>query len=334
MSYTKFDPKWDYNKIDEIINETVVTPELKKKELSYPNDVKLNLRWERRGQIIEQYKREGREQELYTKAYSYEITGIVGNDDAEFSDDDNLDIDDDTEDYSNLLTTLNLDASPMEAERPPSYTAAPEPDEPAEEEPAADEQTEDTANTPNLGQHEPDKPKSEHKQRQKRISVSQYDTIQNIPKGVISAMNRMLNPCGASRADVLSAFVYIFTNGDCKISDKAMEIVHAYQKTDELVNMNTRLKHIENVLRQHTDMLYSIELVSSFNTYDRRYGANRTKNPKDTDFCEPDNLAMIDKLRQQAHEQKQLENRQRGRDTWDEINHERETWDKMYDKNK
>ncbi len=121
-------------------------------------------------------------------------------------------------------------------------------------------------------------------------------------------------PVSASNADLLSAVVYIFTGGDCEISDKTMKIVERYEAEDNLVVIKNELKQINNTLRHHSETLAAIELCDCYNTYDRRYGSDAPRRgPKNTEFCDQGNLDMLEHLRELAKEQQTEDMRKRGR---------------------
>ena len=152
------------------------------------------------------------------------------------------------------------------------------------------------------------------------ISKSQTDEcIRNIPKSVMDAL-RSLFPCSASKADLVSAAVYIVTNGACEISDKAMELVDNYESDDKLVSIIERLSHLELATKIQTTLLQSIELCTCFNTFDRRYGSTQPrKSPKNTDFREQDNLDMLECLREQAVDQQRIDELERGRQIYNQT---------------
>ena len=131
---------------------------------------------------------------------------------------------------------------------------------------------------------------------------------------------RSLFPCSASKADLVSAAVYIVTNGACEISDKAMELVENYESDDKLVSINERLSHLERATKIQTTLLQSIELCTCFNTFDRRYGSTQPrKSPKNTDFREQDNLDMLECLREQAVDQQRIDELERGRQIYNQT---------------
>lgn len=71
--------------------------------------------------------------------------------------------------------------------------------------------------------------------------------VRDIPESVLDAMRRVI-PKQASNGNLISAFVYIFTNGDCEISPKAMKLVESYtllNKDEEILN---KLTNIEKLL--------------------------------------------------------------------------------------
>ena len=68
------------------------------------------------------------------------------------------------------------------------------------------------------------------------------------------------------------------------------------------------------MLRSQNDMLYSIELCTCYNAFDRRYGSQeRRRSPKDTEFRESGNLDMLARLREQARDQKEVDDIERYR---------------------
>lgn len=129
------------------------------------------------------------------------------------------------------------------------------------------------------------------------------EDIRAVPKSVMQAVRKQF-PETASKADLLSAAIYIFTNGDCEISDRAMEIVKSYRANDTLVSINERLAHLERENKRHLELLQAIELCTCYNAYDRRYGSNEPRRgPKLTEFREQGSLDMLERLREQAKDQ-------------------------------
>lgn len=144
-----------------------------------------------------------------------------------------------------------------------------------------------------------------------------YEDVRSVHKSVMAAMRKAL-PGTASKADLLAAFVYIHTNGDCEISDNAMSIVKAYKAEDRQYDLTerteTRLANIERMLREQRDMIQSVELCTCYNTYDRRYGSKEPRRaPKDTEFREQGNLDMLARLRTQAKDQHKIDDIEKGR---------------------
>ena len=80
-----------------------------------------------------------------------------------------------------------------------------------------------------------------------RTTVSKTDndleTVKYLPKSVMAAVRRKFSET-ASKADLISAVVYIFTDGDCEISEKAMKIVKSYKPDDKNAIIEERLSHI------------------------------------------------------------------------------------------
>lgn len=150
-----------------------------------------------------------------------------------------------------------------------------------------------------------------------RTTVSKTDndleTVKYLPKSVMAAVRRKFSET-ASKADLISAVVYIFTDGDCEISEKAMKIVKSYKPDDKNAIIEERLTHIENMQRSQNEMLYSIELCTCYNAFDRRYGSQeRRRSPKDTEFRGSGNLDMLARLREQARDQKEVDDIERYR---------------------
>lgn len=159
-------------------------------------------------------------------------------------------------------------------------------------------------------------------QKKKRISDTDNDEIiehVRIPSTVMDALRRSF-PTSASKTDLISAAVYILTNGDCEISDKALKIVDAYTKGDKLVSMEETLKRIEASNRRQIEMLNSIELCTCFNTFDRRFGSKEPRTtPGMTEFRETGTLDMLARLREQAMDQLQSDRQDRGRQIYSQI---------------
>lgn len=150
-------------------------------------------------------------------------------------------------------------------------------------------------------------------------SDEDYEFIHHMPTSVMDALRRIF-PSSVSKADLISAAVYIVTNGDCVISDKAMALVDAFNSNDELISINERLAHLERIVKRQSEMLQSIELCVCFNTFDRRYGSEQSRtSPKQTEFRERGNLDMLERLREQAKDQLKIDEQARGRQIYNQI---------------
>lgn len=150
-----------------------------------------------------------------------------------------------------------------------------------------------------------------------RTSADGYEFVRGVPCNVMDALRRRF-PSNASKVDLLSAVVYIFTGGDCEISENAMQLVESYKNDDSQFALSERteerLANIERMLREQRDMLYSVELCTAYNTFDRRYGSKeRRTSPKDTEFREKGNLDMLARLRVQAKDQRMIDEVEKGR---------------------
>ena len=148
---------------------------------------------------------------------------------------------------------------------------------------------------------------------------SEYKPVRGVHKSVLEALDRLF-PGGTANGDMIAAVVYIVTNGDCEVSEKAMQLVESYGKRDGGAEISERLSNIERMLRDNARMLQSVELCTCYNTFDRRYGSKeRRVSPKDTEFREQGNLDMLDRLRRQADDQRKVDMIERSRDIYDLI---------------
>ena len=75
----------------------------------------------------------------------------------------------------------------------------------------------------------------------------QLKAVRDIPESLLDAMRRVI-PGRASNGNLISAFVYIFTNGDCEISPKAMKLVESYKLFDNNEKILHKLENIERIL--------------------------------------------------------------------------------------
>lgn len=157
------------------------------------------------------------------------------------------------------------------------------------------------------------------KHRGKAKSSLKNVAVRDIPENVVLAI-RQCFPQKSTNGDLIAAAGYIFTNGNCKISPEAMELVKAYQGDKETLAYAERIANMERLLYTVLKMLQSIELCTCYNTYDRRYGSKeRRKNPGETEFREQGNLDMLYRLRIQAEDQRKLDNEERGRAIYNQI---------------
>lgn len=147
-------------------------------------------------------------------------------------------------------------------------------------------------------------------------SSSEYKHVRGIHDSVLVAL-RQLFPGGAHNCDLISAAVYIITDGNCEISEQAMQLVNSYDKRVGDTDISERLSNIERMLRNNNHTLMSIELCTCYNTFDRRYGSKeRRASPRETEFREQGNLDMLDRLRRQADDQLKVDSIERGREIY------------------
>ena len=165
------------------------------------------------------------------------------------------------------------------------------------------------------------------KSSSKRAAKPDGEQIKLVPKSVMNAMRRVL-PNASTKGDLISAFVYIFTNGDCEISESAMEIVQSYTADNSMVPVNEhldemdhRFDNLERMVRQLLQTTQAVELCTCYNTFDRRYGSKvKRGKPKETEFRELENLDLLARLRQQAADQRKADELARGREIYNTIN--------------
>lgn len=211
-------------------------------------------------------------------------------------------------------TTTSSDSKTEKSEtndRPVSETTA---DDDLSNNEISTETEEKVSDKPAVAKEVKSKSKSTQTTLSKRKSAD-YKTVHDIPCGVLTALRRLF-PGGTSNGDLLAAAGYIVTDGDCEVSETAMQLVESYNRRDN-DDLEERLSNIERMLRDGTRMWQSIELCTCYNTFDRRYGSKeRRVSPKETEFREQGNLDMLDRLRRQADDQRKVDNIERGRDIY------------------
>lgn len=165
------------------------------------------------------------------------------------------------------------------------------------------------------------KPTKSSTKKKKNVYSNDFEETKNIPKSVMDALRQtFLYSAGASRADLISAAVYIFTKGNCDISEKAMMIVEQYDSDNQLDSIEDRLSRLERLNKRQLDLLYSTELAACYTAFDRRYGATAPRTgPKTHEFREPENLDMLERLREQAQDQRHIDELKMGREIYDQI---------------
>ncbi len=93
-----------------------------------------------------------------------------------------------------------------------------------------------------------------------------------------------------------------------------MEIAKSYKHNDEIVAVKEQLAGMQRQLKRQSQMLQTIELCTCYNTFDRRYGSQEKRvAPKYTEFREKGNLDMLARVRQQAENQRMIDEIQRSR---------------------
>lgn len=72
--------------------------------------------------------------------------------------------------------------------------------------------------------------------------------------------------------------------------------------------------------KKQLDLLYSTELAACYIAFDRRYGSSAPRTgPKTNEFREPENLDMLERLREQARDQRHIDDLITGRTIYDQI---------------
>ncbi|MCM1059136.1 MAG: hypothetical protein NC452_02455 [Eubacterium sp.] len=152
--------------------------------------------------------------------------------------------------------------------------------------------------------------------------------LRGVTESAIVAAKK-ISPSTHSNGAAIMAIVYIFTNGNCEITQDAMELVKAYKSDDKFAPIVERLDIMGRCLEDCRKGVRSVELCTCYNTYDRRYGsAERRKSPKETNFREQGNIDMLRTLRRQAEEQRKADNAERGRQIYNQIKNKNDDKDK------
>lgn len=148
---------------------------------------------------------------------------------------------------------------------------------------------------------------------------SGFEEVKYMPKSAMNAL-RQIFPDYTSKADLISAAAYILSDGNCNISDKAMSLVTSYKRGDKFDSIEDRLSRLERLSKRQLDLLYSTELAACYTAFDRRYGATAPRTgPKTHEFREPENLDMLERLREQAQDQRHIDELKMGREIYDQI---------------
>ncbi|MDE6591502.1 MAG: hypothetical protein K2K57_00360 [Oscillospiraceae bacterium] len=158
------------------------------------------------------------------------------------------------------------------------------------------------------------KPTKKQEKGAVKSSSDDLDTcnVRDIPKSVIHAL-KCIFPQAGKNADSLSAAVYIFTNGGCEISPKAMELVKSYNSDHAILALSEQMTCLNRVSHDMYKKLSAIELAVCYEIFDRRFGSKeRRRSPRENEFMELGCLDLLYRLRVQTKELLQMDDFERG----------------------
>lgn len=138
--------------------------------------------------------------------------------------------------------------------------------------------------------------------------------VPSFPKGLMQEVRNVYRDA-ANNSDALAAFVYSrLGNPDLPISDDIRELVKTGDDDNTLVNMEQRMRKLEDLMYTMSDLLREMELAIAYVAFDRVGFRRDTPNsPADINFLENGMSDAIRKLRTDAARKKVWDNSENGR---------------------
>lgn len=138
--------------------------------------------------------------------------------------------------------------------------------------------------------------------------------VPSFPKGLMQEVRNIYRDA-PNNSDALTAFVYAqLGNPDLPISDDIKELVKSGDGDNTLVNLEQRMRKLEDLMYTMNDLLREMELAIAYVAFDRVGFRRDTPNsPADINFLENGMPDAIRKLRTDAARKKVWDNSENGR---------------------
>lgn len=138
--------------------------------------------------------------------------------------------------------------------------------------------------------------------------------VPSFPKGLMQEVRNAYRDA-ANNSDALAAFVYArLGNPDLPISDDIRELVRTGDDDNTLVNMEQRMRKLEDLMYAMNDLLREMELAIAYVAFDRvGFRRDMPNSPADINFLENGMSDAIRKLRTDAARKKVWDNSENGR---------------------
>lgn len=162
----------------------------------------------------------------------------------------------------------------------------------------------------------PAKPRA--KPKTSNAKSGKKEQVRDLPSEVMNAIRQEF-PQALSKADAISAYVFVHSAGTeqgaaIQLSDMAREAVKHYEGDNLVMLLDKRIAHLEKLVAKQSEVMQTVELALAYVTCDRTFGTKTTQtSPKQAEFRETAVLDVLDRLRQQAAEQRAVDNVKNGR---------------------
>jgi hypothetical protein len=144
--------------------------------------------------------------------------------------------------------------------------------------------------------------------------------LKPVDASVVRAIRKVITD-DISNPERLAAFVHIHTGGDCELTEKAKRAVKNYEGDKTLTEIKSQLDYLQKAVKQIIASNHVIELGIALNLTDSLYAGiqNRGKDTKNLNICQTTVIDMLDRLRAQSKEQTKVENKQKGRQIYNQT---------------
>ena len=137
--------------------------------------------------------------------------------------------------------------------------------------------------------------------------------VKSVPASVIDVLCKIFAPYKLSNPDLICAFVYLHTGGQCEVSDKARAAAEnaGIKSYDDIVD---RLEEVHTMLKEITATDNAVEIGVTNILTDRLFGLGRSFYPNQPDLHGANAVDMLKNIRKAGKIQAEIDNKTKGKE--------------------